>query len=440
MMSDGAPATVTSLSPLPETSYRCPHCDQPLVSEGWRMPGMRPLVELSCPDCGRDFFGDLPSGNAITAATLLHPESGTTYQESANGDWFAKWLRESYRERVDGKYGVSIESRENERLRRPAFLNCIDRLYGHALLKLLNAQRFVDATDYDVVVVVQRNLRWLVPDGVAAVATVDVPLGSGYVWDDGLAAEFDRLVGDAEEVFLCNADPHPHPSTFDIERFTGVEPRSVEADDGDSGSPTVTYVWRDDRFWSRLPPWGIVDDWLESRVPDPVRESTVAERVGSTLDEVGRRIQRRRVIRLESALRSRYPGLEFAVAGVAEQGPLPARIEDRRTPTPDADDERRLCEQYAESSVVVGVHGSNMLLPSAHARSTVELVPTRRWGNLLQDILVRDTDPYRALYNTRLLPVSTSSTEVSAVVQSLIDDRAAFERAIPGPVSDGSAD
>lgn len=56
-------------------------------------------------------------------------------------------------------------------------LNCIDQLYGHALLKLLNAERHLERhKNYGVVVLIQDFLRWLVPDGVAEIWTVKLPL------------------------------------------------------------------------------------------------------------------------------------------------------------------------------------------------------------------------------------------------------------------------
>lgn len=45
----------------------------------------------------------------------------------------------------------------------------------------------------------------------------------------------------------------------------------------------------------------------------------------------------------------------------------------------------------------MGVHGSNMLLPSAHARATLVLMPRKRWGNFIQDILFQEPNPRLAL-------------------------------------------
>lgn len=427
-MTDRRTERVVKLSPSPEQDYDCPYCEIPLDSEGWYMPGMRPLAELSCSDCGRIFFGDLPSGNALNSPTLLDTKSGDVFQFGGTSDWFAGWLQDSFVDRNDGKYDYTVTHKRP--LEQPAFLNCIDALYGHSVLKLLNTQWFIEKTDYDIIVIVQQNLEWIVPDGVAAVITVDIPFSDGYAWDDGIASGIKALVDDAQSVSLCSARPHPHPSTFDISNYTGVEPFPL--DGPNSESPTITYVWRDDRFWSRLPSWAVVDDWLGNRLPVDAHRTKPARWAGSQVDRFGTALQYWKVRRLESHLRSTFPQMDFGVAGIAKPGGFPDRITDLRVPEPNITDEQRLCERYAASEVVIGIHGSNMLLPSAHARSTVELLPNRRWGNFLQDILIRDTDAYKALFNTRILPVAITPSDLAASVRSIINLRENFDKTMLG--------
>lgn len=425
-MSSQRPPETVEIAPEPEVDFDCRSCGRSLEADGWLMPGMRPLAALSCPECGREFFGDFPSGHGLDSPTLLDAETGETTQFGRESPWFEKWLGESYADRSDEEVSVTVEGETD--LDAPAFCNCLDALYGHALLKLLDVQRFADRDDIDVVVVVQSNLAWLIPDGVAATVTVDLPLGRGYEWNDRLATAFVDLAADWETVSLCRVDPHPHPSTFDIERYSSVEP--MDNDTPWADPPVVTFVWRDDRCWSRLPPWAIVEDWLSNRLPIPVKGRDPFGIVGRRLDDASRYQQRRKVLALESAIRDRFPEVDFAVAGVAEPGRLPDRITDLRTNAPSVADEQRLCERYGRSNVVVGVHGSNMLLPSAHAGSTVELLPTRRWGNVLQDLVVSEADSYDGLYHTRLLPLSTGADEVAACVRSLIESRESFRETL----------
>lgn len=55
-----------------------------------------------------------------------------------------------------------------------------------------------------------------------------------------------------------------------------------------SEPPVVTFVWRDDRCWSRLPLWAIVKDWLSSRLPIPVKKQRAFGAVGGRLNGMSR--------------------------------------------------------------------------------------------------------------------------------------------------------
>lgn len=130
--------------------------------------------------------------------------------------------------------------------------------------------------------------------------------------------------------------------------------------------------------------------------------------------------QQQRMTKFAKALKKQIPDLDLAVAGVAQPGGLPHWITDLRRPKVDAALERTWCERYAASHCVVGVHGSNMLLPSAHAGATVELIPAKHWGNILQEILFRNEDLRTAVFRHRILPIDTDPLSVAAVVGAVI--------------------
>ena len=136
------------------------------------------------------------------------------------------------------------------------------------------------------------------------------------------------------------------------------------------------------------------------------------------------------VSELVEALRSDLPALDFAVVGLAEaggRGDLPVWVKDMRRPKSGDDAERGWCERYAASHVVVGVHGSNMLLPSAHAGGVVELIGPERWGNFTQDILFRDAaDCRETLFRYRFVDELTPPSELARLVSLLLRKRESF--------------
>lgn len=374
------------------------------------MPGMRALADLVCPGCSARFYGDLPCGQGLYTPQLLDAATGEVF-DRFGVPWFARWLRDSFADRRTDDLDFTVE--EFRPVVRPLLLNCLDKLYGHALLKLFNAQHYLDHhPDHDVVLLLPRYLRWLAPRGVAAVWSVDLPLRRGAEWNDRLADEIARRVAPFASCMLSVALPHPHAEDVDIERFTGVAPCDEERWAQVAHEPTVTFVWRDDRTW------GGQGGGLR-RLAD-----RLAGGAGRAADRVA--AQRERVVALAATLRRSAPALRFVVAGPGTPGDLPEHIVDDRTPAIDEAVERRWCSLYAASHVVVGIHGSNMLLPSAHAGAVVELVPADRWGNVMQDLMTASHDAREALLAVRLVPDSADPETVALIVGSLLTYRNAM--------------
>jgi len=147
------------LHPIPDADHTCPYCQVRLEVRGWYIPGMRNLADLKCPQCGRKFYGDLPVGHGLYYPMLLEPDTGIVHDKHGV-NWFANWLRDSYANRVNSPVKFTVE--DFRPLKRPVLLNCLDRLYGHCILKLLNAQYYLDHhSNIDLIVLVPRFLRWM---------------------------------------------------------------------------------------------------------------------------------------------------------------------------------------------------------------------------------------------------------------------------------------
>jgi hypothetical protein len=393
------------LHPLPEANRICPYCGRALQVNGWYVPGMRMLAILQCLECNRGFYADLAAGHGLYYPMLLDMNTGAVH-DRYGVPWFADWLQRSYSNRTGAPLEFTVE--QFRQPKHPILLNCLDTLYGHCLLKLLNAQYYLDhRADLDLILLMPKFLRWMAPEGLAAIWTVDLPLARGTEWNDWLAEEIKRRIEPFEACWLSVAFSHPHPSDYDIDRFTGVKPFSIAEWEDKSDRPAVTFIWRSDRPWLEEPSgfWG-------------KQAARVGRRIG--LSASGSVVQTRKVIELAGRLRQVQPQMDFAVAGLGQPGHLPGWIADLRTREPNEQIEHMWCERYAQSHVVIGVHGSNMLLPSAHAGAVLELMPRHRWGNMLQDILVRPGDMRETMFRCRTMPLSTSPEDVATSVFSLL--------------------
>jgi hypothetical protein len=110
--------------------------------------------------------------------------------------------------------------------------------------------------------------------------------------------------------------------------------------------------------------------------------------------------------------------------GIGQPGGFPAEIEDLRTPGPIREESAWL-EEYGRCRVIVGLHGSALLLPSLLAGAVVDLVPTPKLGHaFLTDLIIPAGSiehPKLALFRYRMLPEESSPETVAANVLSIID-------------------
>ena len=123
-------------------------------------------------------------------------------------------------------------------------------------------------------------------------------------------------------------------------------------------------------------------------------------------------------------------GIQPALAqqvGDAADSIAPSGVDDLRTTTINKDVELAWCRSYAKSQIVIGVHGSNMLLPTAFAAGCIEVLPHDRYGNIVQDVAVRYNDVMQ-LFLYRFVDEFASPTEVARHARSMFQDFVVYHR------------
>lgn len=378
------------IKPIIQQQCTCPYCERPLAADKILWAGMRVCLECQCPSCGARLIEDLKVGHAVNYPYCVDLAKGQVFGSTVAKGWLGDSLLKSLNPRHNE---IDISKEVFEQCRRVIILNCIDSLYGHCLLKLLNAQRHLDRhVDCGLILIVPRFLRWMVPQGVAEIWTVNIPLRNGLDYYPA----FDRFVHEEckrfEEIHVSQA--FSHPGEFDIARFTGVPKYSF-----DKENPKITFVWREDRHWCSFLPFralrkmGIVEPMLLA--------------------------QNLKITSLFKRIQSILPDAQFAVAGLGTRTRFPRWIEDSRVNEFDEQAERKVCKIYAESFLVIGTHGSNMLLASGHAGMTIDLMPNGRWDNFAQDILYHEADPRIAAFRYRYLPYTIGIAELAHIASSM---------------------
>ncbi len=383
----------------PKLQHRshCPYSGKILKPVKVLWQGARVCVVSESP-AGGEIIDELRIGHAAKTAYSINLARGETFSDDKYAEEFlAKPLLLSLQNPQAEQLEICQEIFKS--YQRVIVLNCIDYLYGHSLLKLLNAQRHLDShPDFGLIVIVQKFMRWMVPEGVAEVWTVPISLKNAQHYYPSFGEFVSKQLERFDEVYVSEA--YSHPSQFDIAKFTGVPKHDFEKEEY-----KITFVWREDRLWCNN---------LLFKVCRKLK-----------LLQIPLSIQNWNVRRLFTKMQKLLPTAKFAVAGLGKSTNFPEWIEDFRVDKFDETTERKMCQVYSESRLVIGIHGSNMLLPSGHAGMTIDMIE-ERWGNFAQDILYQESDPRLASFRYRYLPLQTSLSNLAHIASEMILKRADF--------------
>lgn len=389
------------IKPTIHHQSNCPYCQHPLTPKRTLWQGIHICVEhLPCSGCGVEILEDLRVGHAVNKPYQINLKQPQIFGREDAKDWLGIPLYHSLQNPEFGELKIIKEVKQLKDSDQVIILNCIDFLYGHSLLKLLNAQDHLkNAPDCALIVIIQKPFRWLVPEGVSEVWTVDIPLKKGQSYYPKLNEFIQQEIQRFNQVFVSCA--YSHPSDFDISFFTGIAKHEFK-----TSEQLITFIWREDRPWCNA--------FL-------LRQLTRIRQF-----EMAIAIQNHKVQQLFQKIKKQLPLAQFVVAGLGQKTKFPNWIADYRVEKFDTITEKQTCQIYAESSLVIGVHGSNMLLPSGLAGMTIDLMPERRWGNFAQDILYQEADPRIAAYRYRYIPLKTDIDEIADLAASMILKRSHF--------------
>lgn len=313
--------------------------EQAEISSQYRFFGHR-LLYLKEACGGVETWQDVPEHfGRFYPSTLELPRGRVT--GSAEGEWFARQL-ESIISAPQEPFRISIRKPSLPRS-KVLFVNCLDPVFGHALYKLAAARALVEAApDQDVVVLISGNFVDYATFAAGAIA-VEESLSHLLRPSTNLTDAVLDFAGGYEDYHwaFCNTS-RLGPQQIMPSAMSSIQSPKLE------GS-IVTFIHRDDRTW------------------------------GPT-----RGIQVRRVNGVFALLKKAYPSIETAVIGVSSCHNAYVADHLHLATSHQRDFELLMAELSTKSVCVFGVHGSHMLVPSYHARATVELQPLSRLGNAVQ--------------------------------------------------------
>jgi hypothetical protein len=402
------------IKPTVENFFRCPECDSgdPVIV-GVRIHSIYTLGDCKCRLCGAEFYQTFPIGHCVNDYVSVNKTTGKVSPGIKPDFWLVNTLRNAHRGSRSKQ--VAVKKIVNETKREVIVLNCLDYLYGHVLLKLFNYQYHLrNNPGIGLVVIVPRAFEWLIPAEASEAWVVDLSLGELAYEYSTLASFFNEELKRFDRVWLSTAWSHPDLATVDIKRLTGIAPFNL--DFYNKQNPTITFVVREDRWWLR----SRVGYWL-------YRAGRRFPKIRKALYGMISWQQEQLVKGAIRHIRKDLPNARFFITGLGKSANFEGLVTDARTTTVNEEKELEWCRIYSHSHVVVGFHGSNMLLPTAFSAGCVEILPEDRYGNILQDIAVRYSDRRQAFFY-RFAEQYSNPSSVAAKVVAMIRDYDEFNK------------
>lgn len=303
---------------------------------------------------------------------------------------------------------VPIRKIVNKGCSEVVILNTLDSLYGHVLLKLYNAFHHLDQQqNIGLILIIPKMFEWLVPQGCAEVWVVDLKLSEMVYSYEAIDNFFTNESNRFAIIYLSRAYSHPDFSRLSVERLTGVKPFDLK--NFTLQKTTVTFILREDRWWFSSPKY-----YWYYRIS---RKLKILKWASTYLSRQQNRLVKKTIRSINEVL----PGVDFHIVGLGRTGRFVGYASDERKWKTNEKVEQAWCETYAKSHVVIGIHGSNMLLPTALAAGCVEILPEDRYGNMVQDISVRYNDRLQ-LFFYRFADQFASPSSVAKKVTAIIKD------------------
>ncbi len=387
-----------ALKPLNSPTSVCPQCKSDNEGFGnFDFFGQHILSSGVCRNCATEYTHNWPVGHGALFP-ITFSKNGVANYPDKSALWMAKPLIHHYKSEIIA--AVEVKRMVKRSIEQGWLINCLDPCYGHVIWKLLNAWRFKDLpNEQGVVVVVPANCLWMVPDFVAEVWLVEVPLNQLQARVPGLNEMItQRFSG---QLLIPQQSSHPDHGSIDLQAF--FKTNKFDLINFSTTPLQITLVWREDRLWLPV-------------IVEPIWRLFTKFKWKKGLKFLAR-LQANRYTRLAVSIKKKLPEAQVAVAGLGTAAYIKG-VEDLRSNKPDKEQELAWCRLYARSQVVIGVHGSSMQIPTALSAGFINLLPSFKKPFMGEDIMMNHPARLQT-YLGRHLDARVSHTQVADHVVSM---------------------
>lgn len=350
--------------------YRCPECGGRIFIKDFFVIGAMNLADLECRKCRGQFLAELPVLFGIQYQTIIDKKK-LEIKDTAREDWALRLLNSYQNQHYEE---IKIIHKIIEDKKDIILINCLNYCYGHSLWKILNSSRYIDkyGKDFGICLIIPYQLQHLIPEGVSEILEVVLPFNKYQEWFNSINEKIHNLIAQKNSCYLAVNHYTLIPQSYNISKFPILRKRVQEK----KNYKSIIFLYREDQ---RI--WGF-NLWH----------------------------QQRNIKQLFKYLKNYYPNLRFILIGIGKRKKFDKEIIDLREEKFDINLEKRWLEEYRMADCAIGVHGSNMNLPSILVKHMINLVPEYKYANALEDMRLDPSDSlsnnlyrYRAVYGNYFL-------------------------------------
>jgi hypothetical protein len=394
------------ISPQLIHNANCPACKNDCVHiNDVFFHGTHILTDCFCSSCQFNFFQTLPVGHAIFFPVAFLKDGSQSWFDSRASIWFARPLINSVVFRQSETASFEVESLK--KYEEVIIVNCLDSCFGHVFTKLWNVESLLaNHPKKGIIVLIPANCAWLVPAGVAEIWKVNAPMKAFEKKIAGLDSFVKTQWNRFQKVWLSNSYPYPDQHSVSLEKFVKRERFNLRDFEKDTH---ITFVLREDRFWHN----SILLDFLF--------KLSVKSKTQKLFSWIFIQRQNRLVKNTIRLVLKQLPGATFSICGLGKHGAYPMYINDCRSTIINLEVEKKWTEVFSLSNIVIGVHGSSMLIPTSLAAGFINLVPRYKIPHLSEDTVLPYTNRYLSFLG-RYLDEYSSPKLVANHLISMIRD------------------
>lgn len=365
-----------SIHPFDFSISACPQCQSESVENlDFFFQGVHVLADAQCQICGLEFWFTLPIAHDYYRPIALRKSDLTQLNPDPSHQWLAKPLVESLGS--NKKLAVKISKLSySKSFNEAIILNCLDDCFGHVYTKLWNAQTLVkNHPEKQIIVLAPLLADWMMPATVDEKWLVDLQLSQSKWLLVGLDVFIKNELPRFEKVWLSQVPVHlDHHKHVDLEALLGQKRFRLE--NFQTVSPCITFALREDRFW------------LGSLFLGYLYLASIKFGILRHLRFLFLWRQKYLVQRAHKLLKQEIPNLSVYLTGIGNSLSFGDGFQDLRVKQTSPETEFRWKEVYAKSHMVIGVHGSNMLIPTSLAAGFVNIVPRYKIDHMVEDTVL----------------------------------------------------